>query len=1148
MANDKMDDNKRGLSPEEMDAIFEKYENGEISEAELADAISNASTDTNFTDDFSDKFFTDRVNIDPNTIQEESIEQAVRGTVDDDVDDPFNGTRDINENESFAGSGKAPSKKQDIEENEDTQGQDSTPKKRPGKKSVKKRPGKKSASAAGAAGAEGAGAGKKAAAQPSTNPFNQEVADSRKSSSDYSSPFDDEDTEVDEELREEVDDEFEADLEDELEQEELEQESVEHEDLLGEGRSVDGDGKPSHSPFDSPVTLNDTEKSRITPGARGSSVPNPFNEKNSKGGKTSKSGSDKNSSTRSPFGDPSGLGSNARDANIGKKKAPNIWAQRFAALTAASQSEENSEQEDNQNMQGRAPDNNQEVPQDKKKKSKAPAIIALLLAAVLLLPMSMMMSGTMVSNQVVGAGGTCADGVDGNDISGKGSRGVPKGKKSNPEIMPPGVLTSGFGIRKDPFTGEDKSHKGQDLSTGGENVGIYAYYDGVVSVVCKDCNPGGFGSYVVIDHKDDKGDPFTTLYGHMYTKDIFVKEGETVAAGQKIALQGSNGGSTGPHLHFEVGPGATGGGHIGKQVDPAPYLEDTMNPTEDGRGSGGSEKNDTKDDEKKDDEKKNDDGNKNEQDKPTSDKSESNKPSKERSANTGKGNAEILNEEHLKTNAKDVAHIIADRYPEIKTIGGWRESDPFPDHPSGLALDIMIPDYNTPGGKSLGTEINDFLLDNADKLQTNYTIWRQHSYHLDGSKKWMNDRGGDTANHMDHVHVLFNSDGNVVDPGGGRTKSDMSGGNCCGTGRASSGEVSGLTDDENNPKDVKEVMKTNAATIISMGKDKDMNENSIKSLLAIANKQSGLRNLANKGENFSHTNDGGTNQEDLQKSLDKEHDGITDDSNKLGVFLLPPSDHDSVEDLMDVNYQSGLLFDKIKEKNLQDKNVNEIAKELGFPDGDYENSIKDVEIYYNDNKDDAENNAKGSPTDNSGKCENIEQGDSSWNGSGKIKGDSDVPDDLVPIFNEAANEAKNDFITPALLAAIAYTENGFKNEGCSNKGACGLMQFMPDSWSAYGEGGLENRSDPKKAVKAAVKHLDANYDMITGWEKEGRFKGNKEDIIEASIAGYNGGPAYADKNYSAGCGVKPDDKPRCWPAESEEYVHKVKKALENFSE
>lgn len=1138
MADDRMDDNRRGLSPEEIDAIMEKYDNGEISESELADALGNASTDTNFTDDFSDKFFTDKIGIDPNTIREESVERNVDGRFDDDASDPFNDEVVLHESEKSAGSGSGLSKKKDIPEDD---------KNTPVKKSIKKKP-KKSIKKIPIVPASLDKAHADIPTDPES-PVDTGTIGSRSVSRPQSLPLDDEDgEEVD--IDEELDEETTEDLEEETD-EDIEENA---DDSLGESSPPEGEENSTPSPFDSPVMLSDEDKKRITPTRkRGKKSPKttPFGTKDSLG-------EDKNNKpSTSPFGDPSGLGDNAKDANIGKSKAPNIWAQRFAALTAASQQEQ--QEETNEDYEGtnsekkQGKDQNADIPQNKKKK-KTPIVLVLLLAFMMIFPMIIMMSGNM-NNQVMGAGGACEDGIDGNDISGKGSRGVPKGKKSNPEIMPPGVLTSGFGIRVDPITGEDASHKGQDISTGGSDVGIYAYYDGVVSVVCRDCNPGGFGSYVTIDHEDDKGKPFTTLYGHMYTKDIFVKEGEKVAAGQKIALQGSNGGSTGPHLHFEVAPGAKGSQHIGMQVDPAPYLEDTMNPTEDGRGSGDSGNDDeNKDDKdnKEDKESTEDTDNKENKDNKDDKESEDDKKdsSKERSSNTGKGNAEILNEDKLKTNAKEVAHIIADRYPEIKTIGGWRPVDPFPDHPSGLALDIMIPDYNTSEGEKLGTEINDFLLDNADKLQTNYTIWRQHSYHLDGSSRGMPDRGGDTANHMDHVHVLLNGDGSVVDPGGNRSKKDASGGNCCGAGSASPGEVAGLTDDENNPKDMKEVMKTNASTIISVGKDKDMDEKAIKSLLAIANKRSGLRNLANKGENFSHTDDGGTNQEELQKSLDKEHDGITDDSNKVGVFLLSPSENNSVEDLMDVTYQAGMLFDQIKEKNIQDKNANEIAKELGIPEGDYEGSMEDIEKYYEDNEDSAEENADYS-SGNMGsgdKCESIDQGGSSWNGSGKIKGDSDVPDDLVPIFNKAAKEAKNDFITPSLLAAIAYTENGFKNSGCSGAGACGMMQFMPAAWEAYGEGGLENRNDPEKAVKAAVKHLDANYDMISGWQKEGRFKGNDDDIIEASIAGYNGGPAYADKNFSGGCGVKPDDKPGCWPSESEQYVHKVKDALDKFSE
>jgi hypothetical protein len=80
---------------------------------------------------------------------------------------------------------------------------------------------------------------------------------------------------------------------------------------------------------------------------------------------------------------------------------------------------------------------------------------------------------------------------------------------------------------------------------------------------------GGFGNWVWIDHQASLG--VDTIYGHMQHHTILVKQGDRVKAGQKIAEVGSEGGSTGPHLHFEVwsAPGRIGG----RALDPAPWLE-----------------------------------------------------------------------------------------------------------------------------------------------------------------------------------------------------------------------------------------------------------------------------------------------------------------------------------------------------------------------------------------------------------------------------------------------------------------------------------------------------------------------------------------------------------------------------------------------
>lgn len=74
------------------------------------------------------------------------------------------------------------------------------------------------------------------------------------------------------------------------------------------------------------------------------------------------------------------------------------------------------------------------------------------------------------------------------------------------------------------------------------------------------------------------------------------------------------------------------------------------------------------------------------------------------------------------------------------------------EHPLGLALDFMV------GSKELGDGIADYVLERRALFGVKYVIWRQRINHGDG---WvaMEDRGGVTANHFDHVHVSFNPAG-----------------------------------------------------------------------------------------------------------------------------------------------------------------------------------------------------------------------------------------------------------------------------------------------------------------------------------------------------------------------------------------------------
>jgi len=111
-------------------------------------------------------------------------------------------------------------------------------------------------------------------------------------------------------------------------------------------------------------------------------------------------------------------------------------------------------------------------------------------------------------------------------------------------IEPPTRITSGYGWRRDPFTGARAWHGGVDIAPyhGAANY-ILAAADG--QVVFSGWN-GGYGNCIMIDH----GSGTLTLYAHMSS--LLVQKGDVVTAGQRIARAGTTGYSTGVHLHFEV--------------------------------------------------------------------------------------------------------------------------------------------------------------------------------------------------------------------------------------------------------------------------------------------------------------------------------------------------------------------------------------------------------------------------------------------------------------------------------------------------------------------------------------------------------------------------------------------------------------------
>jgi len=105
------------------------------------------------------------------------------------------------------------------------------------------------------------------------------------------------------------------------------------------------------------------------------------------------------------------------------------------------------------------------------------------------------------------------------------------------------MVTSEFGWRTDPFTGEGRGHGGIDLGAP-TGTPIRAALDGTVYFVRYSSE--GYGYHLGIDH----GGGFVTIYAHC--SEIMVTEGQEVEAGDIIAKVGSTGRSTGPHLHFEI--------------------------------------------------------------------------------------------------------------------------------------------------------------------------------------------------------------------------------------------------------------------------------------------------------------------------------------------------------------------------------------------------------------------------------------------------------------------------------------------------------------------------------------------------------------------------------------------------------------------
>lgn len=293
------------------------------------------------------------------------------------------------------------------------------------------------------------------------------------------------------------------------------------------------------------------------------------------------------------------------------------------------------------------------------------------------------------------------------------------------------VVTSEFGYRSDPFTGETSYHSGLDLGAA-DGTPILAAADGTVTVAEFS---GGYGGLIIVEHTIN-GQTVATGYAHMWQHGIHVSVGDRVRAGQHIGDVGSSGRSTGAHLHFEVRDGGTNG----EQIDPAAWLNQhdaaDLPEAEVGPPNGCGSSTGTAGDPAPFDE---DDPNRMVDD-PTS---------------NGQITARML---YL------YEQTLA-QFPDT----GWGCYSPRPgttsEHPLGRACDLTfgnaIGQYPTPAQLDYGWQVTEWMQAHAEALGVEYLIWQGEIWSLSrDAEGWrpyngggMHDPDNVTGGHYDHLHV-----------------------------------------------------------------------------------------------------------------------------------------------------------------------------------------------------------------------------------------------------------------------------------------------------------------------------------------------------------------------------------------------------------
>ena len=327
-------------------------------------------------------------------------------------------------------------------------------------------------------------------------------------------------------------------------------------------------------------------------------------------------------------------------------------------------------------------------------------------------------------------------GSDSDSSSGDGGSDSGGGSSSSRLVKPQGEWpkTSDRGVRVHPVTGATRFHAGTDYGMP-SGTSLPAMFDGTVSFSGW---MGGYGNIVIVKGSWE-GQTLGYAYAHMTASKV--KVGQQVKAGDLIGISGNTGVGTGPHLHLELRTdGWTQGGREHNTADAHAFLESNGGEivgsptTPDGGGGDGGEQacgggtNDS----------------------PTG--VPDGIPAEKCDGNAGKV------EEGLAPNGVNVLRAICGSFPEVQNWSGRRYSSIIgnkSDHYTGHAVDAMV-NHSGSNDSELGDRISEYLIENADSLNIRYIIWEQRIWYPGRDWKKMGDRGNETQNHMDHVHVSVN--------------------------------------------------------------------------------------------------------------------------------------------------------------------------------------------------------------------------------------------------------------------------------------------------------------------------------------------------------------------------------------------------------